>query len=144
MYFDLDQPSQYGRWQVKMDVDNTTSEQIAALLRLGPFPVPATKNLTISLKTTDTVLSDCHGIDINGPFPFLYDGTLISTPSNYVETGPGEFAEGTEVIIQCLFTAYNIKGREGFAWKLLQVIKTSNSNALDDGLILDNSPLMTK
>ena len=127
-----------------VSVDNTTSEQIAALLRLGPFPVPATKNLTISLKTTDTVLSDCHGIDINGPFPFLYDGTLISTPSNYVETGPGEFTEGTEVIIQCLFTAYNIKGRQGFAWKLLQVIKTSNSNALDDGLILDNSPLMTK
>ena len=57
-YVDLDQPSTYDRWQVKLSVDDMISERISALHRLGPFTPGPSKDLTISLKTKDPALED--------------------------------------------------------------------------------------
>ena len=142
-YVDLDQPSRFDRWQVKLSVNNTISQCISALLLLGPFTPGPTKELTISLKTKDPALQVCD-VDPNGPFPFLYDGTSTCTDYTDHELRPEDFTEGTEVVVECLFTAYSMKNRSGYSWKLLAVIKASTSDeATPHNLIVDTSPLLS-
>ena len=128
---------------MKLSVNNTISQHISALLLLGPFPPGPTKEITISLKTKDPALQGCN-VDPNGPFPFLYDGT--STCNDYTdhELRPEDFIQGTEVVVKYLFTAYSIKNRSGYSWKLLAVIKASTSDeATPHDLIVDTSPILS-
>ena len=62
-----------------------------------------------------------------------------------MEIPSGGFVEGTEVVVQCIFTAYNIKGRTGFAFKLLEIFKLEGDGSdLDDGLVLRGFALFPK
>jgi hypothetical protein len=147
-YIDLDQPSSFKRWQVKLSVDDDIAEHIADLLRLGPFNSTKTKDLTISMKTSDPGLAEFSDIDPNGPFPFLYDGTRGAEDYSNTELHADSFVHGTEVIVECIFTAYNMKGRSGYSWKLLSVIKAciggvSESLDSDDNLVVDEPPLIS-
>lgn len=83
-------------------------------------------------------------MDSKGSFPFLYDGTVPD--SNYTDysISPDNFDEGTEVVTRCIFTAYNIKGRSGFAFKLLEILKIGEDSTMDDGLILGDFSLFPK
>lgn len=136
-FVDLLLPSQYGRWQVKLSVDDTVWDQINALLSIGPFTVERPRELNISLKTNDKDLDS--DVDREGSFPYLYDGRVSFADYTEFELGAGEFTEGTEVVIECVFTAWSMRQKTGYSWKLLAVIRAFVEGRND--LIVDSSLL---
>jgi hypothetical protein len=163
-FVDLDKPSLYDRWQIKLRLDDGIVSHVEALLEIGPFPVSMSKEITVSVRTNDPGLKDYEGLDLNGPFPFIHEWG-VSEPS---PTDPGlssdRFVEGTQVVVKCLFTAYNIKGRTGYSFKLLEIYRLGHDlddelvpgdaslfpkkrtlgPDLDDGLVLGDAPLFLK
>jgi hypothetical protein len=111
--------------------------QIDNLLKLGPFDSSLFKEITVSVKTNDPAFRDSEQfLDPNGSFPFLYGGSSVIEDYTDYETPAEDFVVGTEVIVRCIFTAYNINGRTGFSFKLLEVVKTGDVFSADDGFVV--------
>jgi hypothetical protein len=145
-FVDLEKPSQYDRWQIKLCLDDGIVSKVDALLQIGPFPTSLSREITVSIRTNDPALRDYEELDLKGPFPFLHECGVPGPSSIDPSTLPDRFKEGTEVMVKCLFTAYNIKGRSGYSFKLLEIFRlgTDLDDELDDGLILGDAPLFPK
>jgi hypothetical protein len=141
-FVDLEKPSLYDRWQIRLSLDDGIISQVEALFEIGPFPTSLSKEITVSIRTNDPTLQDYQGLDSKGPFPFLHEWG-VSDPSPTDPSIPSDrFGEGAEVIVKCLFTAYNIKRPTGYSFKLLEIYRLEAD--LDDGLILGDAPLFPK
>jgi hypothetical protein len=123
-----------------LHLDDGTIPHVRALLEIGLFPTSQCDEITVSIRTNDPALEDYEGLDTKGLFPFLHDCFDQSSPESCMS--PAKFVEGTEVMVKCLFGAYNIKGRTGYSFKLLEIFRVGAD--LNDGLILGDAPLFPK
>lgn len=139
---DLEKPSLYDRLQIRLHLDDRIISHVKALLEIGPFPTSQYKEITMSIRTNDPALQDYEGLDLKGPFPFLHEWGVSDQSPTELGVPPDRFVEGTEVIVKCLFTVYNIKGHTGYSFKLLEIYRLEAD--LNDRLILGDTPLFPK
>jgi hypothetical protein len=144
-FVDLEKPSLYDRWQIKLSLDTGIIPNVKALLQIGPFLVSLPNEITVSIRTNDPALRDYEGLNLKGLFPFLHEWGKTDSLSKVPGLISQSFKEGSEVMVKCLFTTYNIKGRSGYSFKLLEVFKVGSiDDDLGDGLVFRNTPLFPK